>query len=150
MQDGERLSLEQIQAFLEASDEIRFNASDRLELYEWMERTLVEQEYAGLGRASKGLVRRYGIADTESEDSYQITGGISTEGTVAVSSDGRRIIYSEEKYDLDITTVSLLDVKSTKLIASAIFDRIAAWTSGPDKLASATHRNGPLYTWLLC
>jgi len=58
MQDGERLSLEQIQAFLEASDEIRFNASDRLELYEWMERTLVEQEYAGLGRASKGLVRR--------------------------------------------------------------------------------------------
>src|SRR5713226_10583265 len=59
MQDGERLSLEQIQAFLEASDEIRFNASDRLELYEWMERTLVEQKYAGLGRASKGLVRRY-------------------------------------------------------------------------------------------
>jgi hypothetical protein len=38
---------------------VRFNASDRLELYEWMERTLVEQEYAGLGRASKGQVRRY-------------------------------------------------------------------------------------------
>lgn len=59
MQDGERLSLEQIQAFLEASDELRFEASDRRELYEWVGRTLVEQEYAGLGRASKGLVRRY-------------------------------------------------------------------------------------------
>ena len=59
MQDGERLSLEQIQAFLEASDELRFEASDRRELYQWVGRTLVEQEYAGLGRASKGLVRRY-------------------------------------------------------------------------------------------
>ena len=59
MQDGERLSLEQIQAFLEARDELRFEASDRRELYEWVGRTLVEQEYAGLGRASKGLVRRY-------------------------------------------------------------------------------------------
>jgi CRP-like cAMP-binding protein len=59
MQDGERLSLEQIQAFLKASDELRFEASDRRELYEWVGRTLVEQEYAGLDRASKGLVRRY-------------------------------------------------------------------------------------------
>ena len=58
MQDGERLSLEQIQAFLEASDELRFEASDRRELYDWLGRTLVEQEYAGLARASKGLVRR--------------------------------------------------------------------------------------------
>src|SRR5437762_14316018 len=47
MQDGERLSLEQIQAFLEASDELRFEASDWRELYEWVRRSLVEQEYAG-------------------------------------------------------------------------------------------------------
>ena len=59
MQDGERLSLKQIQAFLEASDELRFEASDRRELYQWVGRTLVEQEYAGVGRASKGLVRDY-------------------------------------------------------------------------------------------
>jgi hypothetical protein len=43
MQDGERLSLEQIHAFLEASDELRFEASDRRELYQWVGRTLVEQ-----------------------------------------------------------------------------------------------------------
>ena len=59
MQDGKRLSLDQIRGFLEASDELRFEASDRRELYEWVGRTLVEQEYAGLGREGKGLVRRY-------------------------------------------------------------------------------------------
>ena len=59
MQDGERLSLEQIRAFLEGSDELQFEASDREERYQWVGRTLVEQEYAGLGREGKGLVRRY-------------------------------------------------------------------------------------------
>lgn len=59
MQDGERLSLEQIRAFLEGSDELRFEASDRRELYEWVERTLVQQEYQTLTRQDKGLVRRY-------------------------------------------------------------------------------------------
>ena len=59
MQDGERLSLEQIRAFLEGSGELHFQASHRQEVYEWVGRTLVEQEYAGLGREGKGLVRRY-------------------------------------------------------------------------------------------
>ena len=53
------MSLEQIRAFLEGSEELRFEASDRRELYEWVERTLVEQEYGSLGREGKGLVRRY-------------------------------------------------------------------------------------------
>lgn len=59
MLDGERLSLEQIRAFLEGSQELRFEASNRQELYAWVGRTLVEQEYGGLGRKGKGLVRRY-------------------------------------------------------------------------------------------
>lgn len=53
------MSLEQIRAFLEGSSELRFQASNRQELYEWVGRTLVEQEYGGLGREAKGLVRRY-------------------------------------------------------------------------------------------
>lgn len=59
MQCGERLSLEQIEAFLDASDELQFEALNRQERYEWIGRTLVEQEYAGLGRGDKGLVRLY-------------------------------------------------------------------------------------------
>jgi DNA-binding transcriptional ArsR family regulator len=59
VQCGERLSLDQIRAFVEASDELRFEAVDRKELYEWVGRTLIEQEYAGLRREAKGLVRAY-------------------------------------------------------------------------------------------
>src|SRR5918994_4955326 len=59
MQTGQRVSLEQIRAFLEASDEVHFEAQDRDQVYGWVERTLREQGWSGLGRASRGLVRRY-------------------------------------------------------------------------------------------
>lgn len=59
MQNSERLSLEQIRAFLEASDEVHFAATGKQEVYDWVRRTLVGQEYASLGREGKGLVRRY-------------------------------------------------------------------------------------------
>jgi hypothetical protein len=59
VQDGERISLDQIRAFLEGSQELRFESSGRSERCAWVERTLVQQEYGGLGRAQKGLVRRY-------------------------------------------------------------------------------------------
>lgn len=48
-----------MRAFLEGSEELRFEAGDRQELYGWVERTLVQQEYLGLDRQDKGLVRRY-------------------------------------------------------------------------------------------
>ena len=59
MDEREKLSLEQIQTFLEASQELCFEAGDRQELYEWVERTLREYRYGGLKRSDKGLVRRY-------------------------------------------------------------------------------------------
>jgi hypothetical protein len=60
MDDSEATSLEQIRAFLEASDgTVRFAAGHRQEVYEWIERTLVRHQYAGLKRKEKGWVRRY-------------------------------------------------------------------------------------------
>jgi transposase len=59
MQGGEKLSLEQIRALLEASQEIRFAGHSRKEIYEWVGRTLREHDYAKQGRAAKGLVRAY-------------------------------------------------------------------------------------------
>ena len=59
MKNGERLSLEQIQAFLRASEEFRFEASKRKELYEWVTRVLVEHEYGGRPREAKGVLRQY-------------------------------------------------------------------------------------------
>ncbi len=53
------MSLEQIRAFLEASDEVAFEACDRGQVYAWVERTLQEQHWSELKRSSRGLVRRY-------------------------------------------------------------------------------------------
>jgi hypothetical protein len=38
--------------------EVRFAGAQRAEIYAWVERTLVRHEYAGLGRADKGVVRQ--------------------------------------------------------------------------------------------
>lgn len=59
MDDSEATSLEQIRAFLAGSGEVRFTGQRRAEVYAWAERTLVQHQYASLGRRDKGLVRRY-------------------------------------------------------------------------------------------
>ena len=59
MQAGKKLSLEQIRAFLESSEEILFKGRRRAEVYAWVTRTLREQGYAAQGRAGKGLLRQY-------------------------------------------------------------------------------------------
>jgi transposase InsO family protein len=59
MDDTDAVSLEQIRAFLAASGEVRFTGLRKAEVYAWVERTLVRHEYSGLGRADKGVVRRY-------------------------------------------------------------------------------------------
>src|ERR1039458_4018083 len=56
---AEELSLESIGRFVEASEEIRFEAQDRQQRYGWVEQVLIGQGYAQLGKAARGLVRRY-------------------------------------------------------------------------------------------
>jgi hypothetical protein len=59
MQGGEKLGLKQIQALLEASQEVRFAGHSRGEIYEWIEKTLREHDYSKQGREAKGLLRSY-------------------------------------------------------------------------------------------
>jgi transposase InsO family protein len=56
---AEKLNLEGIRRFVEASEEIRFEGANRAQVYGWVERVLVEQEYAQQGKAARGLLRRY-------------------------------------------------------------------------------------------
>jgi predicted RNA-binding protein YlxR (DUF448 family) len=58
MMAAEKLSLEAIGRFVEASEEIQFEAENRQQLYAWVERVLVGQEYAQLGKAARGLPRQ--------------------------------------------------------------------------------------------
>jgi transposase InsO family protein len=59
MDDAGKMSLEGIRAFLAASEPVGFAGQSREQTYQWVERTLKEQDYAGLGRSDQGLVRRY-------------------------------------------------------------------------------------------
>jgi hypothetical protein len=59
VENTEGLSLEQIRAFLQASQEVRFEATEREEVYGWVTRTLCHQQYWKQKRAAKGLLRRY-------------------------------------------------------------------------------------------
>jgi hypothetical protein len=59
MEHGATLSMEQIRAFLEASEEVRFQARDRRELFEWVDQILGRQNYERLRQEGKGLIRRY-------------------------------------------------------------------------------------------
>jgi transposase InsO family protein len=51
--------LEQIQAFLDGSEEMQLEGQNREEVYGWVNQTLRQQQYEGLKRSGRGLVRRY-------------------------------------------------------------------------------------------
>ena len=57
--ETEKLSLQEIEKFLLAAQEVRFEASQREEVYGWIERLLCQQEYVRQGRRARGLLRCY-------------------------------------------------------------------------------------------
>ena len=76
MHDAEKLSLEAMGRFVEASEKIRFEGENRRQLYGWVEQVLVGQQYAQLGKAARGLVRRYIEKMTRLIARYTATGRV--------------------------------------------------------------------------
>jgi transposase InsO family protein len=72
MQDGEKLSLEQIRVFLEASEEVQFEGQRRQEVYEWITRLLRQQGYRTQGKVVRGLLRSY-VAKMTGRSRAQVT-----------------------------------------------------------------------------
>lgn len=64
MQEAEKLSLEQIRAFLASSEEVRFAAEKQQQVYGWMERLLGHHRYHQQSRVVRGLLRRYMVKMT--------------------------------------------------------------------------------------
>jgi transposase InsO family protein len=59
MRNAESLSQSQISEFLKASEGIEFAGQGRAEVYGWVQRMLVNQEYARQERKSRGAIRAY-------------------------------------------------------------------------------------------
>ena len=58
------MNLEQIRAFMAASEEIRFEGRNREEIYNWVRQTAIEQQYHRQSKSGKGLLRRYLVKTT--------------------------------------------------------------------------------------
>ena len=56
MHEAEKLNLEQIEAFLKASEGIRFEGESRQQVYSWVEQVLRQQQYQKQGRKARGLL----------------------------------------------------------------------------------------------
>src|SRR5437588_1279997 len=72
MQGGEKLSLEQIRAFLEGSEEVSFEGKELGQVYEWITRLLREHGYRKQGKVVRGLLRRY-VAKMTGRSRAQVT-----------------------------------------------------------------------------
>ena len=59
MLGAEKLSLVEVEAFLLASNGVRFVGCGRTEIYDWVARLLCHHEYQLQGRRAKGLLRAY-------------------------------------------------------------------------------------------
>jgi transcriptional regulator with XRE-family HTH domain len=57
--EAEKLSLEQIEAFLNASQAIRFEGETQEQIYHWIEPVLGRQGYHQQSRQARGLLRSY-------------------------------------------------------------------------------------------
>jgi transposase len=72
MQNAEALNADQIGEFLKLSQEIKFTGQSRAEVYRWVQRVLVAQEYAGQGKNQRGAIRAY-IAKVTGRSLPQVT-----------------------------------------------------------------------------
>jgi hypothetical protein len=59
MRNAESLTQSQISEFLKASEGIEFTGQSRAEVYGWVQRMLVKQEYSRLAKKARGAIRAY-------------------------------------------------------------------------------------------
>jgi transposase len=92
MQNAENLSQERIERFLESSEEVDFVGQGRGEVYAWVQKVLVSQEFGRKGKKERGRVRAL-VEKITGRSTAQVTRWIRKyldSGTVAVKAQQRR------------------------------------------------------------
>lgn len=119
MQNADVLTQEQIQEFLKGSRSIEFTGQNRSELYGFVQRVLVAQEYAGQGKKQRGAVRAY-LSKVTGLSLPQMTRLIrqyKRDGTVEA------VAYRRRRFTTKYTS------RDVALLAEV--DRAHDWLSGP-------------------
>ena len=88
------------------------------------------------------------MADIESDQLAPLTTGNAGERLPVVSPDGKSLIYSQSRTNLDVVSVSLADGEAKTLISTGRQESMAAWAANQDKLVWVTDRNGPMAIWI--
>src|ERR1035437_5245058 len=119
MQNAESLTEEQIQQFLTGSETIKFRGQNRAELYGWVERVLVAQEYATRGKKQRGAVRAYIVKMTglSLPQATRLIRQYRAEGVVEA------VPYRRRRFPVQYT--------SQDVARLAEVDRAHGWLSGP-------------------
>src|SRR5260370_20124827 len=113
---AEMLSLVEIEAFLSASESVRFVGSSRAELYGWVERLLCHHEYGSQKRRSKGLLRAYveGMTGFSRAQSTRLIGGYLKTGRVAPKP-ARRPRFPHRYTEADVELLAAVDEAHERL-----------------------------------
>ena len=146
---AEKLSVVEIEAFLRASESMRFAGQGRAEVYGWVQRLLVQQEYGGQGRRAKGLLRAYGAKMTGLSRAQitRLIGRYVKTGQVA-SPASRRPHFPQRYTPADVELLAAVDQAHEGLSGPATRHILAREfhiynTPGFERLASIS--NGHLY-----
>lgn len=92
MQRAESLTLDQMRGFLDGSEEIDFAVDGKAEMYNWIGKVLQARDYERLGRAERGLVKRF-LEKVSGRSRAQLTRLVERwrrEGTLEARSGRRR------------------------------------------------------------
>lgn len=119
MQNANVLTQEQIREFLKGSRSIEFTAQNRSELYGFVERVLVAQEYAGQGKKQRGAVRAYlcKVTGLSLPQMTRLIRQYKRDGTVEA------VAYRRRRFATKYTS------RDVALLAET--DRAHDWLSGP-------------------
>lgn len=146
---AEKLSLVEIEAFLAASESVRFVGCGRAEIYGWVERLLCHHEYPLQGRRSKGLLRAYVACMTglSRAQSTRLIGGYVRLGRVAAKPSGRAR-FQRRYTPADIELLAAVDEAHERLSGPAtrhILKREFEVYGKPEFERLAKLSNGHLY-----
>jgi transposase InsO family protein len=146
---AEKLSLVEIEAFLTASDSVRFAGCGRTEIYRWVERLLCHHEYPLQGRRAKGLLRAYveRMTGLSRAQSTRLIGGYVGLGRIAVKPSCRPR-YQRHYTAADVELLAVVDAAHERLSGPAtrhILKREFEVYGKPEFERLAKLSNGHLY-----
>jgi len=144
--EAEKLSLEQIRGFVAASEELRFEGENRAQRNAWVERVLIEQQFAGQGKAARGLLRRYveKMTGMSRAQVSRLIAGYAATGRVRVA-EYRRRRFPQRYTGADVELLAAVDEahetlsgpatrailrREFELYGKAEFERLSAISNG--------------------